>query len=280
MLKTRMKRRALCAGFCATVLLLPTEAVVSELQASEQAGRLVEVAQAVVEGQPKAEKSNQSLGIEFVSIPGGEFEMGSNDGDADEKPVHRVRVSAFKMSKTEVTQAQWRSVMGNSPSRYSGCDDCPVEQVSFGSVREFLQKASALTGLSLRLPTEAEWEYAAGGGAEHQKWAGTNNESDLGEYAWYNANAGSKTHPVCQKKPNRFGLCDMSGNVWEWCSDTYAAQYYAQSPNDNPTGPDKGPDRLARGGCWGYVPNQARSSNRDWFDTGIYTTIGFRLVTP
>jgi formylglycine-generating enzyme required for sulfatase activity len=147
-------------------------------------------------------------------------------------------------------------------------------------VQEFLQKASALTGLSLRLPTEAEWEYAAGGGKAHQKWAGTNNESDLGEYAWYNANAGGKTHPVCQKKPNLFGLCDMSGNVWEFCSDTYSAQYYAQSPSDNPTGPDKGPKRMARGGCWNYVPSMARTTNRDWFDTGSYTTIGFRVVTP
>ena len=145
------------------------------------------------------EEQLRTLGIEFVRIPGGEFDMGSTDGDGDESPVHRVRVSDFQIAKSEVTQAQWRSVMGSNPSLAAGCDDCPVEKISWNEAQEFIRKLSEQTGLSLRLPTEAEWEYAAGGGAQRQKWPGTNNESDVGDYSWYSANSGKKSNAVCQK---------------------------------------------------------------------------------
>jgi formylglycine-generating enzyme required for sulfatase activity len=140
MLKTKMRRRALCAGFCATVLLLPTGAPGAEVQAGKEAGRQVDLAQAVVGGQPTAEKSNLPLGIEFVPIPGGEFEMGSIDGEADEQPVHRVRISAFKMSKTEVTQAQWRAVMGSSPSHFPAATTARWNRSPGESCRSFSRK--------------------------------------------------------------------------------------------------------------------------------------------
>jgi len=143
------------------------------------------------------EESLRRVVGEMVRIPGGEFDMGSNNGD-NERPMHRVRVNAFAIGKSEVTQAQWRAVMGNNPAKFTGCDNCPVEQVSWNDVQDYLRKAASMTGMALRLPTEAEWEYAAGGGTAHQRWAGTESESDLGEYAWYGANAGDRTHPVCQ----------------------------------------------------------------------------------
>ena len=189
-------------------------------------------------------------GVEFVRIPGGEFDMGSNSF-SNEKPVHRVRIAEFWLAKTEVTQAQWRAIVGSAPSKQRGCDDCPVGDVSWEDVQKYLKRTD------YRLPTEAEWEYAAGGGAEHQRWAGTNNETKLGEYVWYRGNSTNMPHPVGQKKPNNFGLFDMSGNVYEWCADWYQADYYKNSPTDNPQGPATGTFRVARGGSWILDPRIA-----------------------
>ena len=176
--------------------------------------------------------------------------MGS-DAFANEKPVHRVRIAEFWLAKTEATRAQWRETIGSKPSKDRGCDDCPVGEVSWEDVQKFLKKTA------YRLPTEAEWEYAAGGGAAHQRWAGTDNESDLGEFAWYRGNSMNRPHPVGQKSPNGFGLFDMSGNVYEWCADWYDADYYKNSPTDNPTGPATGSYRVARGGSWILDPRIA-----------------------
>jgi formylglycine-generating enzyme required for sulfatase activity len=192
----------------------------------------------------------KGVSFEMIAIKGGTFQMGSNDGKSHEKPIHSVTVSDFAMGKTEVTQALWEAVMGNNPSRFKG-NNLPVENVSWIDCQEFVGKLNQLTGKKYRLPTEAEWEYAAGGGATNRtKWAGTNNESNLGEYAWYRANSGEKTHPVGTKKPNSLGLYDMSGNVWEWCSDWYGSDYYKSSPQNNPQGPSSGSYRVLRGGCW------------------------------
>lgn len=191
------------------------------------------------------------FGFVWIRIPGGEFTMGANEGDGDERPAHPVRLKDFFLARTETTQAQWRSVTGEAhSSAREGCDDCPVTNVSWDEALAFLEKAGALLGERLRLPTEAEWEYAAGGGSEHQVWAGTNDHQNVRNLAWHSFNSFRTTHPACQKAPNSFGLCDMSGNVWEWCADFYDRSYYEISPAESPAGPSSGEDRVLRGGSW------------------------------
>ncbi|MDO9633977.1 MAG: SUMF1/EgtB/PvdO family nonheme iron enzyme [Paludibacter sp.] len=226
----------------------------------------------------------KGVSFEMIAIKGGTFQMGSNDGESDEKPLHQVTVSDFMMGKTEVTQALWQAVMGTSaslsnPSNFKG-NNLPVEQVSWNDCQEFIKKLNQLTGKQYRLPTEAEWEYAAGGGATNRtKWAGTNSESNLGEYAWYSSNSGSKTQPVGTKKPNALGLYDMSGNVWEWCSDWYGSDYYRSSPQTNPQGPSSGSYRVGRSGSWFNDANYCRSAFRGSYGPGgRKDDLGFRLV--
>jgi formylglycine-generating enzyme required for sulfatase activity len=218
-------------------------------------------------------------GVSFDMIPieGGSFMMGSNDGDRDEQPIHRVTVSDFSIGNTEVTQALWKAVMGNNPSYFKG-DNLPVDNVSWSDVQEFIEKLNHLTGKKYRLPTEAEWEYAAGGGSKNRtKWAGTDVESLLGNYAWYNTNSGDKTHDVATKLPNSLGLYDMTGNVWEWCSDRFGD--YSINDQMNPTGVTSGSLRAFRGGAWAYGLQNCRVSSRDR-NKIKYTRyfVGFRLV--
>ena len=184
-------------------------------------------------------------------VAGGTFQMGSNSGGSDEKPIRTVTISSFFMDKTEVTQAQYRKVMGKNPSHFSSCDDCPVESVSWHDANEYAKKVGK------RLPTEAEWEYAARGGNKSMgyKYAGSNNIKDV---AWYDGNSGNKTHPVAQKQPNELGLYDMSGNVLEWCSDWYDSAYYGKSPITDPEGPNSGTLRVLRGGSWYYDDNNCQ----------------------
>jgi formylglycine-generating enzyme required for sulfatase activity len=183
------------------------------------------------------------------------------------------------MGKTEVTQAQWKAIMGSNPSNFKG-DNLPVEQVSWDDVQIFLSKLNAKTGKTYRLPTEAEWEYAAGGGENNRTiFAGINDESSLGNYAWYSANSNNTTHAVGTKQPNQLGLYDMSGNVWEWCSDWYGADYYANSPQTNPKGPSSGSYRVLRVGSWCNGASSCRVSLRDYdYPGGRYGNRGFRLV--
>jgi formylglycine-generating enzyme required for sulfatase activity/uncharacterized RDD family membrane protein YckC len=223
------------------------------------------------------------LGMEFVFAKGGEFKMGDvfNDGNRDEKPVHEVRLDGFWMGKHLVTQEQWEAVMGSNPSQFKRGHRYPVEQVRWYDVEEFVRRLNEKTKMNFRLPTEAEWEYAARSEGREEKWAGTNSESDLDEYAWFEFNAGNKTHPVGEKKPNALGLHDMSGNVWEWVQDWYDKDYYRHSPTDNPRRSGQGEYKVIRGGNWESETPNLRTTGR-WYSYPLqaHYGVGFRLVFP
>ena len=227
---------------------------------------------------PAAPLEVHGVRIEFIAIPAGEFLMGCSPGDnecdGDERPPHRVRISKpFEMGKYEVTQAQWEAVMGSNPSRFKG-PDRPVEQVSWEDAQQFITRLNARNdGYRYRLPTEAEWEYAARAGSTGKYY------DDLNQIAWYRDNSGGQTQPVGRKQPNAWGLHDMLGNVWEWCSDWYGEGYYASSPQADPRGPDSGEFRSLRGGSWDNNPRSLRVSNRGGNSPGDrYNLVGFRLL--
>ena len=216
----------------------------------------------------------------MVYVSGGTFTMGAtseqgSDVYDNEKPTHNVTLSSYYICKYEVTQALWRAVMGNNPSNFKG-DNLPVEYVSWDDCQTFINRLNSYTGRNFRLPTEAEWEFAARGGnySRHYKYSGSNYISDV---AWYDGNSGNRTHPVGTKQANELGLYDMSGNVYEWCSDWYGS-YSSYSQND-PTGPNSGSYRVRRGGCWYYYASFCRSSYRFGSSPGyrLYY-LGLRLV--
>ncbi|MDX2278429.1 MAG: SUMF1/EgtB/PvdO family nonheme iron enzyme [Saprospiraceae bacterium] len=192
-----------------------------------------------------------SLGMEFILIPAGEFQMGSMDGRDNEKPVHLVRITKpFYLGTYQVTQEQWQAVMGNNPSRFKGDLNRPVETVSWHDAQRFLQRLNERdVGKAYRLPTEAEWEYAARGGSRSKGYV-YSGSNDIDAVAWYKKNSNYKKHPVKGKAPNELGLYDMTGNVYEWCSDWYAK--YGSEPSTNPTGPNYGDQRVLRGGTWRF----------------------------
>ncbi|HPN32646.1 MAG TPA: SUMF1/EgtB/PvdO family nonheme iron enzyme, partial [bacterium] len=208
--------------------------------------------------------------IEMVYIEGGSFDMGSNDGESNERPVHRVTLDGYYIGKYEVTQEQWEVVMGNNPSYFEG-KKLPVEEVSWNDCQEFIRKLKQQTGMNFRMPTEAEWEYAARGGQSFE-YAGSNN---LGEFGWCSIN----THSVGEKKANAYGLYDMSGNVWELCQDWYSDNYYSNSPTNNPQGPSSGSYRVLRGGGWDGTDYSCRVAFR-FYDgpSGGGYAVGFRLL--
>ena len=220
----------------------------------------------------------------FLLVKGGSFTMGclpDRDGECgSDETTHQVSLSDYYIGETEVTQAQWRAVTGTNPSGFSGCDQCPVETVSWEDIQGFLTRLnSSSAGVRYRLPTEAEWEYAARGGVQSQKYqySGSN---VLTAVAWYNSNSKSKTHPVKAKVANELGLYDMSGNVWELCQDWYGT--YPDSRQTNPTGPATGSGRVLRGGSWRNGPTYCRVAYRIYSTPGHrYFNIGFRLArTP
>ena len=231
-------------------------------------------------------EETNSIGMTLVLIPAGEFLMGSTDSDKDadpgEKPQHRVRITRpFYLGKYLVTQAQWQAVMGGNPSHFKGPEN-PVEMVSWNDCQVFLDKLNAKSdgrGGKFQLPTEAQWEYACRAGTTTRHYFG-DEETGLGEYAWYLANSGGKTHPVGEKKPNAWGLYDMHGNVLDWCGDWYDGGYYASSPTDDPTGPSRGSLRVHRGGSWGSPPpGYCRSARRDWgTPDSRRNDLGFRVA--
>jgi len=215
-------------------------------------------------------------GIEFVLIPPGSFMMGSDNGEADEKPAHQVTISySFYLGKFEITQSQWRAVMGTNPSYFKHCDNCPVEEVSWDDAKTFIRKLNQMNdGYTYRLPTEAEWEYAC--------LAGTSggNTANIKDVGWYDQNSENKTHPVGQKQPNAFGMSDMNGNVWEWCEDLFQKTYHGAPVNgsawlrDNQEG-----DRVLRGGSWFSPVAGMRSLNRFSQSSNVRSSsFGFRVA--
>ncbi len=220
------------------------------------------------------------ISIEMVKVEAGSFNMGATpemqNPDEDEKPVHRVTLTNnYYIGKYEVTQALWQAVMGSNPSHFKG-DDLPVEQVSWNDCQDFISKLNAMTGKRFRLPSEAEWEYAARGGKKSRgyQYSGSNT---LGDVAWYEGNSGSKTHAVGTKQPNELGIYDMTGNVYEWCQDWYGS--YSSSPQTNPIGAVSGSCRVYRGGCWVSSARNCRTSYRGRRTPDFrYGFLGLRLV--
>ena len=229
------------------------------------------------------EQTFRVKGVEFkmIKVEGGTFSMGATseqeyDALSCEKPVHSVTLSDYYIGETEVTQELWEAVMGSNTSYFEGDNQRPVENVSWNDCQKFIKKLNRLTGKEFRLPTEAEWEYAARGGkySRGYKYSGSNNSDEV---AWYDSNSGSKTHPVKTKKDNELGLYDMSGNVWEWCNDWWGC--YQSNSQTNPTGPSEGESRVLRGGGWCYFDMGVRVSRRDYLTPGYrHIIIGLRLA--
>lgn len=218
--------------------------------------------------------------FDMVRVAGGTFNMGGTDeqgSDATnlEKPVHKVTLSNYSIGVTEVTQELWNAVMGNDPSEYNDNLQCPVECVSYDDCLEFIERLNEITKMSFRMPTEAEWEYAARGGnqSEKHKYSG---DDEVLNVAWCSTNS-ERTHTVAQKNANELGLYDMSGNVWEWCSDWYGA--YSAESQTNPKGPETGTFRVCRGGGWHSSVGNCRTSSRTYnAPTAATNRIGLRLA--
>ena len=217
------------------------------------------------------------VSFDMIAVEGGTFTMGAtaeqgSDAAEHEKPTHQVTLSSYMIGKTEVTQELWEAVMGSNPSEFKG-SNLPVEHVSWEDCQTFIRKLNALTGKNFRLPTEAEWEFAACGGSKGQgfKYSGSNTVDDV---AWCDD---STTHPVATKTPNELGIYDMTGNVWEWCNDWYSD--YTSASQTNPTGPDSGLYRVYRGGGWGDDAGACRVSDRNFF-APLYRNsyLGLRLA--
>ena len=225
-------------------------------------------------GETYVETAN-GINLKMVYVEGGTFAMGSNSGESDEKPVHKVTLHSYYIGETEITQAQWRAVMGSNPSRYTG-DNRPVEWASWNDAQEFCEKLSELTGKRYVLPTEAQWEYAARGGNQSNDYiySGSNN---IDEVAKYGSNGGHSN--VKRKKPNELGIYDMSGNVYEWCSDWYSSSSYSSSSQTNPQGPSSGSARVLRGGSWNGNAGGCRVANRNGGNpSSTLSYYGFRVV--
>ena len=210
------------------------------------------------------------VSFDMIEVEGGTYKMGDdNSTEADEKPAHNETIATFQIGKTEVTQELWQAVMGTNPSNFKGEANLPVEKVSWTDCNTFITKLNQATGKNFRLPTEAEWEYAARGGNKSQgyTYSGSNTLDDV---AWYKDNSSSKTHPVAQKQPNELGVYDMSGNVWEWTSDKYSDNYSSARTSSN---------RVSRGGSWNNTATNSRVARRG--NAGGSTTdgnLGLRLA--
>ena len=216
----------------------------------------------------------KGLNLKMIYVEGGTFAMGSKRGGSAEKLVHNVTLDSYYIGETEITQAQWRAIMGSNPSRFTG-DNHPVENVSWEDAQEFCKKLSALTGKKYVLPTEAQWEYAARGGNKSKgyTYSGSNREDDVVVYD------ASSHYNVKSKKPNELGIYDMSGNLEEWCSDWYDSSYYSTSPETNPHGPSSGSLRVLRGGSFCFDASSCRVALRNNGNpSGRYDVCGFRVV--
>jgi formylglycine-generating enzyme len=204
------------------------------------------------------------------------YQMGNSFDDGyDNERLHKVCINGFKMATYEVTQRLWEAVMGGNPSHFKGCNECPVERVSWGDSMEFIDNLNQKTGEHYRLPTEAEWEYAARSGGKQEEYAGGD---CAGCVAWHKGNSGDATHPVGQKQPNGLGLYDMSGNVWEWTSSDYDKKYSGGELRASTQGRGSG-QRALRGGSWYYGPRYVRAATRyNFTPDNRYSNIGLRLA--
>jgi formylglycine-generating enzyme required for sulfatase activity len=224
-----------------------------------------------------------SIEASMVVIPAGSFTMGSPVGEADrgaeEGPQHNVKVAAFSLGKTEVTQAQWVGVMGYNPSGFPDCGPtCPIENVSWEDVQVFISTLNQQSGKTYRLPSEAEWEYAARAGTSG-RWSFGENETLLSQYAWFDRNSGSHTHPVGQKQANPLGLVDLHGNVWEWVQDCWNGNYNGAPSTGAAWLSGNCSKRVQRGGDWGVLGRQLHSATRSAVSvTNHYFGLGFRLA--
>ena len=234
----------------------------AQREAEEKARREAE-AQRLAE-ERRRQQEWEKLGLVMVRVEGGSFTMGCQSGrgsdcDDNEKPAHRVQVRSFEIGKYEVTQTLWEAVMGENPSRFDDCAECPVEEVSWDDVQGFLAQLNARTGKRYRLPTEAEWEYAARGGRQSRgyEYAGGN---DLGSVGWYADNSGHRTHPVGQKRANELDLHNMTGSVWEWVQDCWNDSYRGAPGDGHAWEAGDCSLRVARGGSWYNLPRYLRSA--------------------
>ncbi|MFN7569582.1 MAG: SUMF1/EgtB/PvdO family nonheme iron enzyme, partial [Microcystis sp.] len=232
---------------------------------------------------PFTENLPNGVTLEMVGLPAGQFLMGSPDSDPDardnEKPQHQVKVNSFAIGKYPVTQAQYQAVMGTNPSHFQNNPQNPVENVSWNDAQAFCQKLSQITGKTYRLPTEAEWEYACRAGTTTRFYFG-DDANQLGDYAWYKGNSQKTTHPVGQKRPNGWGLYDMSGNVWEWCEDNWHNNYIG-APKDGSAWLTNDNDyQIVRGGSWYDNPDGCRSAFRslNYRRGNDFNGLGFRVV--
>jgi len=254
--------------------------------------------------------SSDALQIYMVMVQGGEFDLGADDEAEDRRPAHTVKLADYYISPYEVTQFQWRTIMGSNPSYYE-CDQCPVTNVSWTDVQDFIKKLNETTGKNYRLPTEAEWEYAARGGVNEvlvkkrsgvarggvnefmiwdsekgrrvpdkmkrgDRFAG---QQRAGEVAWYSRNSEEHIHRIGLKKPNSLGLYDMSGNVEEWCADWYASSYGSRNTVENPKGPSSGNAHVVRGGSYQNAAHEVGVTRRAGYVTNTKAiSLGFRLA--
>ena len=227
-----------------------------------------------------------AIASDMVDIPGGSFLMGSNDGEDDERPIHNVLLEAFTINKYEVTQKQWFEVMGTEPwkdLKYINVgENCPVVNVDWYDVRDFLRRLNRFSHRHYRLPTEAEWEYSCRAGST-SKFSHSSLKMNLAQYAWFYDNAFKKgdmhAHEVGKRKPNKWGLYDMMGNVYEWCSDWYSRNYYNKSPIQNPKGPKYGSYKSVRGGDWARTEYFLRVASRRYYSPHYKdVNVGFRLA--
>ncbi|MBF0542220.1 MAG: SUMF1/EgtB/PvdO family nonheme iron enzyme [Nitrospirae bacterium] len=216
-------------------------------------------------------KKEVSLGLDFVAVHGGCFKMGY--AESTEMPMHEVCLDDFNIGKYEVTQAQWEKLMGSNPSFFNNCPACPVENVSYDEIQEFIAKLNKSSIRTYKLPTEAQWEYAAKGGTNSLVLTGVK------EGIWNKDTSGGKTHSVGGLNPNSLGIYDMMGNVWEWVTDWYSKQYNKQSLKKNPLGPDRGRLKVIRGGCWNSAGDELYLYIRKGMDPAVKNrSNGFRLV--